>query len=460
MKKHDYFLAACNAQEFRRRAWVISAFSMINEAPDDWKKDPYPYRLVQTRTAYFFVNPEKTDELIQLEDADPTKPPFDHKEKFLLKPGDIPNYGEGEQQDLITSYGQYFFNWVIFVYPFGQKIRYQSGRVMPDDIEKMILPRLQDDPTPNAQMVLDANARIEQRNGHDVLELGDPKRQPIYVKEYLVMADSAFYLAGFTQLWVPAATRKTMTAPPGIAELKAQLLEKYKDKLHDPAVIAKIDAELIKYDTEYLKGDLGEGFLIENKGRKVVRRKLFLMTGAEAGLEDGIDVDLIQNSLSEGWDIEKFPIMNDSLRAGSYNRGAETMLGGEAVKWLLRASSNMMVTQADCGSNLGVPVVLDDTNKKKYLGFSVVTGEGHEKLNDESIGKYLGQKVMIRSPMFCRLEKTDYCAVCVGDRLAMNPTALSSAVSEYGSKFMLLFMKKMHGTQLALAHMNYKTAIQ
>jgi hypothetical protein len=119
-----------------------------------------------------------------------------------------------------------------------------------------------------------------------------------------------------------------------------------------------------------------------------------------------------------------------------------------------------MVTQADCGSNLGVPVVLDDTNKKKYLGFSVVTGEGHEKLNDESIGKYLGQKVMIRSPMFCRLEKTDYCAVCVGDRLAMNPTALSSAVSEYGSKFMLLFMKKMHGTQLALAHMNYKTAIQ
>jgi hypothetical protein len=460
MKKHDFFLAACKAGEYRRRAWVISAFSTIHEGPEDWKKDPYPYRIVQLRTGYFFVNPENVAELIPLEDCDPAIPPFDRKEKFLLHPGDIPNYSERETQDLITSYGQYFFNWVMFAYPFEDKIRYQSGRISPDDIEKMIIPRLKDDPTPNAQMVLNANERVEQRTGMAVLDLGAPSTQPIYVKEYLVMADAAFYLAGFTQLWVPAATRKVMTAPPGIAELKAKLLEQYKDRLHDPAVIAKIDAELIKYDSEYLKGDEGEGFLIDSKGRKVVRRKLFLMTGAEAGLGDGINVDLIQNSLSEGWDIEKFPIMNDTLRAGSYNRGAETMLGGEAVKWLLRASSNMMVTQADCGTNLGVPVVLGDGSKSKYMGFNVVTNEGHETLTEESFGKYLGQKVMVRSPMFCRLEKTDYCAVCVGPRLAMNPTALSSAVSEYGSKFMLLFMKKMHGTQLALAHMDYRTAIQ
>lgn len=459
MKKHDYFIAAMNAGLFRRRAWVISAFSIINEAPEDWKKHPYPYRIVQTRTGYFFVDPENTNELIQLEDCDPTIAPFNRKDQFQLVAGDIPNYTTmGEER--LTSYGQFFFNWVMVAYPFGRKIPYLTGRISPGMLEKMVLPRLQDDPTPNAQMVLTANAAVADQTGEPVLNLGDPRKQPIYVKEYLVMADSAFYLAGFTQLWVPAATRKAMTAPPGLAELKAQLLEQYKDKLHDPAVIAKIDAELIKFDSEYLKGDDAEGFLIENKSRKVVRRKLFLMTGAEAGLDDGIDVDLIQNSLSEGWDINKFPIMNDSLRAGSYNRGAETMLGGEAVKWLLRASSNMMVTQADCHSTLGNPVALSDENKKKYMGFSVVTDGGSEQLTDESIGNYLGKKVMIRSPMFCRLEKTDYCAVCVGPRLSMNPTALSSAVSEYGSKFMLLFMKKMHGTQLALAHMDYRSAIQ
>lgn len=459
-KRHDFFIAAMKAGEYRRRAWVVSAFSMIHEGPEDWKKDPYPYRIVQTRTAYFYVNPENTEDLIQLTDADPSKPPFDHKEKFVMKPGDILNYGEHEQQDLITSYGQFFFNWVMLAYPFGGKIRYLSGRIDPGQLEKLVLPRLQDDPTPNAQMVLDANARHAERHGEPVFEISDPTKSPIYVKEYLQMADAAFYLAGFTQLWVPAASRKSMTAPPGIEALKAKLLKENEGHLHDPAVIAKIDAELIKYDSEYLKGDPSEGFLISGKSRKVVRRKLFLMTGAEAGLEDSIDVELIPNSLSEGWDISKFPVMNDSLRAGSYNRGAETMLGGEAVKWLLRASSNMMVTAEDCKTTLGVPTIITDGNKKKYFGFSVVTPEGHEKINEESVGRYLGQKVMVRSPMFCRLEKTDYCAVCVGDRLAMNPTALSSAVSEYGSKFMLLFMKKMHGTALALAHMDYKTAIQ
>lgn len=484
MKKHDFFLAAMKAGEYRRRAWVISAFSIINEADDAWKRDPYPYRIVQTRTAYFFVNPEKTSELIQLEDVDVASAPFNHRDKFVMKTGDIPNYVD-EQQDLVTSYGQFLFNWIMCVYPFNRKIPYLTGRISPRVIEELVIHRLKDDPTSSAQMVLDAANRMHASGrkpiADEVNEMhmatgrpppfepsslpamasdANPTEAPIYVREYLVMADSAFYLAGFTQLWVPAATRKAMTAPPGIAELKAKLLEQYKDRLHDPAVIAKIDAELIKYDTEYLKGDPSEGFLIENKSRKVVRRKLFLMTGAEAGLEDGVDVDLIQNSLSEGWDISKFPIMNDSLRAGSYNRGAETMLGGEAVKWLLRASSNMSVAAADCHSTIGIPIALSEQNRKKYLGFSVVTPEGSEKLHDDTIGKYLGKQVMIRSPMFCRLEKTDYCAVCVGDRLSLNPTALSSAVSEYGSKFMLLFMKKMHGTQLALAHMDYRTAIQ
>lgn len=443
MRRHDFFIKAMQAGEYRRRAWVISAFSMIEEDSDSWKKNPYPFRIVQTRGGYFFVN-ETGTELIQLEDCDPIKPPFDHREQFMLKVGEIPNFTQIDGiEEIKTSYGQLFFNWVMVAYPFGNKIHYQTGRISPDMLEQIVLPRLQDDPQPG-----DPTPKSIARN------------MPIYVQEYLKMADAAFYLAGFTQLWVPAATRKSMTAPPGIAELKARLLEENAGRLHDPAVIAKIDAELIKYDSEYLKDDLSEGFLISGKSRKVVRRKLFLMTGAETGLEDNIDVQLIPNSLSEGWDIEKFPVMNDSLRAGSFNRGAETMLGGEAVKWLLRASSNMLVTEEDCHSTLGIPTVLTEDNQKRYIGFSVVTAEGHDKLSDETVGKYLGQRVMIRSPMFCRLEKTDYCSVCVGDRLAMSPTALSSAVSAYGSAFMLLFMKKMHGTSLSLAHMDYKTAIQ
>lgn len=39
--------------------------------------------------------------------------------------------------------------------------------------------------------------------------------------------------------------------------------------------------------------------------------------------------------------------MIDSLRAGSFNRGAQTVLGGVAFKELLRASSNLRIGADD-----------------------------------------------------------------------------------------------------------------
>jgi hypothetical protein len=62
--------------------------------------------------------------------------------------------------------------------------------------------------------------------------------------------------------------------------------------------------------------------------------------------------------------------------------------------------------------------------------------------------------------MFCRLEKTDYCKACVGQRLAENPTGLSAAISEYGSAFLSIYMAAAHGKALVTAKLDFKTAIQ
>lgn len=441
MNKFDFFLAAMKAGEYRRRAWVISAFSLIAEGPEDWKFDPYPYRIVQTRTGHFFVNPDDTQNLLPIENTDPNQPPFYlHDQIRLVRANDIPNVYE---ERIDTSYGNLLFNYVGLIWPFHDKIPFMEGRVGAEQIEDLILPRLVDDPP-------------EGENP----QLGEPRQANIFVREYLKFADAMFYMAGFTQLCVPATTEKTMTAPPGVVEFKQQLLDENKDRLHDPAVIAKIDKQLVQYDANYLKGDRGEGFLISKKSRENVRRKLFLMHGAETGLEERVEVDLIPNSLSQGWDISKFPAMNDSLRAGSFNRGAQTMLGGEAVKWLLRASSNMTVTQEDCGSRLGNYVDLSESNKKRHMGRHVILHNGHEELTPDNVGKYLGTTVMFRSPMFCRLEKTDFCKACVGARLAANPTALSSSISDYGSAFLAIFMSAAHAKALQVARMDFQSAIQ
>lgn len=428
MKKIDFFLQAMKAGEYRRTAWVISAFSLIAEGPEDWKKDPYPFRIVQTPAGHFYVHPE-TKELVALEGTEGGQPPFTMRAKVALKPGHVENLFE----EVITTYGNILFNYIAVIWPFGKKIPFQTGSVTAGKMEGLIVHRLRDNPKDPA----------------------DRKDEEIYVDEYLKFCDAMFGLSAYTQLCVPACTPKTITAPPGVKELRERLLEENKDRLHDPAVIAAIDAQLVKYLKDWMKGDPGMGFLIKDKSFSNVRRKLYLMGGAQTGMDDGNpEVALVKTSLSEGWDPEMFAAMNTESRAGSFSRGALTELGGEATKWLFRASSNMTVTIDDCGSTTGVEITAVKGEESKLIGFSAILDDKSVMITREDVGNYLGKRLFLRSPMYCKAPKTDFCKVCVGEKLATNPTGLSTAIAEYGSVFLTTSMKSMHNSSLVLKKMD------
>ena len=434
MKKRDFFLAAMKAKEYCRRAWVLSAFSLIKEGPDEWKKEPYAYRIVQSSSGFSFVDPNNDNQLSRIEDAKAGEPLFKFLERVELKKGDLPNV----DKDLDVPYGNALLNCIVLVHAFGNKVPFVTGKFRPKALEGMILARLHD--TPKAG------------------EARDPQR--LYIDEYLRFADAAFALAGYNQISVPAASEKTMQAAPGIHEFRQRLIEENKDRLHDQAVIAKIDAALVQYDLDYLKGDPSEGFFISKKSTEIVRKKQYGMHGAEVGLSESVDVDLIQNSLSEGWDINKFPAMNNSLRAGSFNRGAQTMLGGASAKEIARAASNLRVNGKNCGSKLGVPIDIDGNNYKDLIGFWLVgTNEPIHVPDEETAKKYVGRHVARRSPLFCQSEFTDYCACCVGDRLSANPSALSVAVSDLGAAFLYIFMAAAHAKKLAVTKLDWKKRI-
>lgn len=435
MNKLDLFLKALKAEQFKRTAWVISAFTIIAEDSDAWKKDPYPYRIVQGPEANYFVDPENNNQLTVIDDAPFGSPIYQMKESITLQPGDIPNVVE----PVATNYGTALANMICLCWPFGSKIPYIAERFSAKQIEKIIVKRRAPSP-----------ANPEDRDNYH-----------IYIDEYLKYADAAFSLVAYSQLCVPAHTEKSLIQCPGIYDLRDKLLEQYKDRLHDPAVIAVIDAALIAYYKDWLKGDKSLGFLISKKSIDIVRKRLFMMHGAETGLEEKVDVVLIKNSLSQGWDMNAFPAMNNSLRAGSYNRGQQTELGGVAVKELLRAASNLRITEDDCGSTLGVEIFADKGEEDKLIGFTSIdqTTKAIEKITEENVGKYLGKIVSLRSPMYCHLEKTDYCKTCVGDKLATSPTGLPTVVSAYGSTFLSLFMSAAHSKGLTIAKMDYKKAI-
>lgn len=439
MQRLQYFLAALEAQEYRRTAWIISAFSLIMENADAWKKDPYPFRIVQTPVGFFFVDPADSTKLVQIEDAIPGRPLFTMKERVQVKPGAVPNLGE----DIETSYGNLLFNCIVLVYAFGNKMPYMEGKVTARQIEELILPRLKDNDDP-----------IQ----HAWKGIGrDP--QWLYVDEYLRFCDGMFSLMALTQLCVTACTPKSITAPPGVKELRTKLLNENKGRLHDPAVIAKIDSQLVAYLKEWFKDDPSLSFLIYDKSFTNVRRKLYLMGGAEVGMDDKATVELVERSLSEGWDPKDIPVMNTASRSGSHSRGAQTELGGEAVKWLFRASSNLTIAATDCGSTMGVRLKTGLKDHNKLIGFTALVRGEQVKITPENVDKYLGKIVTLRSSMYCRLDNTDLCSTCLGDRLSGNPTGLSAAIADYGSTFMLILMKAMHSTELKLAKMNYREAL-
>ena len=428
MNKRDYFLQAMEAGSYRFKAWVLHAFSLTR--PGDHEE--FPYRLHAGENHYYFLDQESGDQII-LKDTDVKEPPFSFRDPIKLKAGDVPNLSK----DIESTYGNVLANFIVLVYPFGSKIEYVEGAFSIKSIEKEIERRLASNP----------------ENG------GEASDDAIYVSEYLEYVDAILSLDGFSQLCVPSATAKTMTRDPRIPEIRAALLEKYKDSLDDPATIAKIDAELVKVDREWMKGDLGEGFYRKAKSYEVVRKKAHLMHGAESGFQDGQKVDVITNSRSEGWDIEKLPGMVNSLREGSYSRGAMTALGGESTKTINRIFQNTAIKEVDCGSKLGWDRQVTEDNADQYVGFFRIAGSSVEEITEENHKKFIGKTITVRTPMFCKTPKTGFCETCMGRKASENPNALGALAAEVGSTLMSLMMAAMHGKSLKTEEYNPEIVI-
>lgn len=430
MHKRDYFIQAMKAEAYRYKAWILGAFSVTRQKPTDVSEE-YPYQLFRDdKGQYYFFEGQK-DAAVYLEGIVPGEPPFSFKDQVVLGVGDVPNL----KRNITSTYGNLLFNYIALVYPFGEKIDYMEGPITVPRVEKIIEGRLQDAPKNEAD-------RSTSPGG------------PLYVDEYMKFNEAMFSMAGLTQLCVPSATAKTMTTDPRIAVRRDELLKQYKDRLHDPVVQAKIDAELIAMDRAWLKGDLGEGFYIKDKSFEVVRKKTHLLQGAEQGFD--VQGEVIPTSLNDGWDIKYLPAMGNSLREGSYNRGALTALGGEATKFNYRIFQNTVISEDDCGSTLGMPVEMTPTRAPRFLASSYITPKGPVEITEENLQGLMGQTLMMRTPLYCKTKGANFCAVCMGRKIATTPNAISTYAADIGSTFMGIMLKSMHGKSLSVAKYDYK----
>lgn len=427
MDKRDFFMRCMKDGKYRQKPWVIRAFSLVRETKTVENSEFLD--IIQTPAGFFYKSPETgTLEPITGDNLKAGEPMFHAKEKLIVKKGELP----GIMKDEETDYGRILYHCIVFVFSFGDKVPFLNKQLNMGQFEDDLASKLDD----------------------DVPEGQPEKADRFYPRELIKYYEAMAYSRGLAMLFVPAASPKSLTIAPEVLKRRDELFNDPNIDMSNQATAAKVEAELVELDKASFKDDPASGFLINKKDFAVIRKKRFISFGSGAGLTPDSNTPYVKRSLDDGVDVGQFKAYNDEMRTGSYKRGVETMFGGELDKWLVRESSNIRVVMEDCGSTVGIPTLITDFNKLSVLGKNIVAGKEVVKLAEDNIGTYMGKVVLRRSPAACWQGKPDYCSVCLGDKLSMNPDAISIAFSQYGHDFMGESMSAMHGKTLAIARMD------
>ena len=422
--KEDYFIRALEAGCYKKREWVISVLSITAE-----ETTTYPFslrRLADGKIA--FKNHQNDEEIIEGDFKD--RPLFLRSDRITLNPGVLPNISEPVE----TSFYEAIWNAIVLAYPFGDKIPYYAGKTSFNEkaLEKEIVKRLVDEPK--------SQEEADQLN----------KEGKIFVSEWLKCGEAIAFIRGLSILVSPAGSPKTFVVSDHILKRRDELLAEHADELDDPAVLAKIEKELVDMDIADFKGDEAETFFVkENKQFRVARKKLHLIYGMEYGFgQTGHGQGTILRSLNEPRTTEDLVIMNNATRSGSYSRGKETELGGELVKLINKVFQNTTVTMDDCGSDTGLLWDVTEHNASLLVGMYEIQGKELVEVTEDNIKDRIGKEIMLRSPLACRADAPGVCATCMGVKYGSNPMGLTAAASSVFSAIMYIFMSAFHGKAL------------
>lgn len=416
MNKVEYLKAACNAQAWRRLVWRLSLFTVSRFPKDSIPKD-YDLNYREGKVWYYLG-----DEWLTISGVTDDDGLFVPEEPLKLEKDDYPNLA----QPIETTVGKYFYNWLVIYYPFGTKFPYQQSNDHPRKFSKGLAPLFKDpDPKLPDEITIDGTmmGRFVQACAElDSMSLGI----------------------------VPTGTLRSLETHPDMYKLRDALLIKYKDRLDDPATIVLIQDELDKLDAEWLAGDQSIDFFQGSKAR-MRRRKLFLVHGIEGSFREDGKFDFIPTSLIEGGDLTQLVAKFNSVREGSYDRGAETAKGGEQVRIIQSIYQNHKVVAGDCGTKVSQTITVNGFNKNTLVGFNYITDKGLVSLTQEIVNSLEGKTIKLRRPLLCKMDHVDTCAACSSQEKATQPRTVATDISGGASNSMYAAMGAMHGVDTVVS---------
>src|SRR5574344_520722 len=372
----------------------------------DPSSDYYTYGIVSVS--------ETVLELVKLND-DANQAAFSMIDEFYIEDGMIANYTESKP--LLTDVGKFLCNFLLFADPFGDKIPYFNEMFVPEKVDAKV----------SALIISGKAGRAE----------------------YNKYINTGYWFGEDGSISTQGLSEKALGTDPKILQRKKELLEQYKDNLHDPLVLSKIEKELIDMDKAYLKGDESEPFFMAQGGKafKEHRKKMFILFGMSPDFaKDSNKINFTPSSLEDGYKIDELPNVANEIRRGSYGRGIKTAEGGAESKFILRVFQDTKITEPDCHTKRGMPVTITETNCKQYIGRYLTDGAC---LSADNIKSYVGKTVKMRSPMSCST-KDGFCYKCCGkifEDLQMDTIGMQTLTIAEG--MIGTAMKSMHQSSLS-----------
>jgi hypothetical protein len=351
---------------------------------------------------------------------------FEPHDTFKLKAGEYIN-----KDDIETTVGSFVFNKFIIEPRFAKLIGYVNDVIDADGLKKL--------ESTLSELLLDDKI--------NTVDFGDYLNRI----QWLGMQFHEPLAASFTM--------RGLKPVPKVIKRREELIKQNAEALEkgDVMVMSAIEKELVELAKQEIGDDPSMDLYYSGARGSISNnyKQLSIVKGPVFNKTIG-KYQFIQNSFFEGLRKEDLSAAGTAAVNGQYPKSCGTAVSGYKAKQVSSLGQAVVLRKdvPDCGTKGYVELVIPPSMKSKFLYRYVIDGNKLVMLDNETIGKYVGKKIKLRSIMYCGCD-SGVCMTCAGklfEKLQIDSIGLTT--STLTGALLNLKMKAMHDSSVKVNEIN------
>ena len=282
-------------------------------------------------------------------------------------------------------------------------------------------------------------------------------------EDYLVYMRKGEWMGGAMVAYIsPSFDLSTVDNLPEVMIMKDNLNKEYADKIADgdKNVLSMINDKLVVEAERIMKSDPEKYKTIEwaNAGVYGISknyRKTNIATGLQRKPSNQNDYFYVDSNYAEGLSKKDYANNSNLAIIGGLSRGLDSAESGYSSKKILGAMSTWAIDKEldDCGTTHFLETEIPKGYESSYYYRWIKDGNKLIMLDANNISNYIGKRVQMRSPLYCKSE--NICKKCAGDfleRIGVDYEGL--AAFEIADVLVNSMMKAFHDSSINASHID------